>query len=337
MAKGFYTQTMVVLFEDVPSTEALRGSLAPKFEIVTPLAGGGDVWFGGAGLLLAYRREVNGAVVVDVVDRPWPDDMGSPKDGTSLFGAWGLGHLGPLTFPGNLARAAQQAWRWRKGGPTAASTHRAFVRLRLTYAGGARSDAPVMPQDCEPVHELEFLTRVARSLLDLPGSLAFFVPAGEVLLSRELLDGVLRHHAAHGLPPVAAWCNLRLFNLDGGWMLMDTVGNWQLDLPDMEAAFPKGSRDPGEVDEFLRNATDYHREQGAEVVKNGETMDSGRRPWRGHHFGESMVSPPRPVLRWIPVEASDVPQELVGTLAASEALRSDAKPPRPWWKRWLGR
>lgn len=337
MAKGFYTQTVVVLFELAPAVEALRAALAPGFEVVKSLDGGDDAWFGGPGLLVAYRREVNGALVVDVVDRPWPDDMGDPKDGTSLFGAWTLGQLGPLTFPGNLARAAQQAWRWRDGAPAAVAAHQGFVRLRLTYVGGASQDAPVMPRDCDPVHELEFLTRAARALLDLPSALAFFVPGGEILLSRELLDGISRHFHAHGLPPVAAWCNLRLFNLDGGWSLMDTVGNWQLDLPDMEAAFPKGSRDLGEVDEFLRNATDYHREKGADIVKDGETMDlSGRPPWRGLHFEDSLLSPPRRVLRWIPVDAPDVPQVL-GKTRAMDAPATGAEPPRRWWRRWMGR
>ena len=38
---------------------------------------------------------------------------------------------------------------------------------------------------------------------------------------------------------------------------MDTVGNGQFDLPDLEAAFPVDTIEPPDVHRFLRNTTLY--------------------------------------------------------------------------------
>ena len=112
MAKGQNSQGVVVLFDPAPTLEQLEAALADHGVLGRiPGGDGPDGWvFSGPALALPFRPEVNGKVLVDVVDRPWPDGMGDPEDGFMLFGAWSLGHFGPLTFPGNLERAAQHTW-----------------------------------------------------------------------------------------------------------------------------------------------------------------------------------------------------------------------------------
>ena len=90
-----------------------------------------------------------------------------------------------------------------------------------------------------------------------------------------------------GVPPLELWANVRLFTLIEGWLMMDTVGHPQLNapgkppFPDIEAVFPKGKCDPQDVDAFLRNLALYLLANGAETIKDGDTMlcmvpESGR-------------------------------------------------------------
>ncbi len=304
--KGFFTQGVVILLRAPVTIAAVRARLA-DFPVVKELPGAS--WeMGGPGLVVAYRRELNGAVTVDVVDRPWPDAMGDPKQEPMVFGAWSMGHFGPCTWPGGLQRAVQQAWAWpeaRQGGVP----HAGFVRLRVTYVGGA--DAPVMPEGCDARHELEYLTRMGQALLGLPEALCWFVPGGELLLPAAKLKAQVEWAAEHDVPAVDAWTNARLYNLPDGWQLMDTVGNGQLDVPELEAVFPADFAEPGDVAAFLRNATAYLVERGP-IIEDGNTMDGpGEVRWRAFEFEESVADPPRAVLRWFPEPAlARVPEPL---------------------------
>lgn len=82
----------------------------------------------------------------------------------------------------------------------------------------------------------------------------------------------MSYHREHNLPPLNVWTNIRLFNVTDDWLMMDTVGNWQLDIADQEAIFPKGAFSPQGVDNFLRNASLYILTNGP-VIKDGNTMD----------------------------------------------------------------
>jgi hypothetical protein len=49
-------------------------------------------------------------MAIDTVDRPWPDDMGDPKENAEVFAAWSMGHFGPYTYPGGLQRLMGQGY-----------------------------------------------------------------------------------------------------------------------------------------------------------------------------------------------------------------------------------
>ncbi|MCP4900309.1 MAG: DUF4261 domain-containing protein [bacterium] len=308
--KGSYTQGMMVLFDAPLSIEDLSNHLEGYG--LAKIIDECEEWaFGGPTVVIPYRPEVNGYVAVDIVDREWPDAMGSPEDDSVLFGAWAMGHFGPFAFPGNLQRAAQQSWHW-EAGKTLPFTHKAFVRIRSSYAFGASDDTPLMPKDYEPQDELLFVTSVARGLLGLPGAICYFDPNGETVYSAAGIDELMSRHANQDLMPQELWVNVRLFNLEDHdpWVVMDTVGMWQLDVPDHEAVFPADRYDPSEVAGFLRNTADYVFKNGL-IINDNDTMDGpGPMRWQAVTFDDPICSPPREVLRWIPRDGSTPPHQI---------------------------
>jgi Domain of unknown function (DUF4261) len=310
--KGQFTAGACVLFERPVSLEQLAGVLA-AFDVANRLPEGSDWAFRGPSLTLAFRPEVNGSVAVDTVDRPWPDPMGDPKTDPMLFGAWAMGNFGPFTFPNGLKRAAQHSWGWPEG-KTIPDRHTAFVRILASYVFGGEPKAPIFPPDYDPLAELEFVTDVALAVLRLPGALCYFNPNGEALRTAESLEASREFGRERALPPLDAYCNVRLFNVDDGWLVMDTVGNGQLgmpDLPDLEACTRKDRKyNLQQVDAFLRDTTLYVLRRG-EVLRDGDTIDGpGGVRWRAWNRRNGLIDPPRRTLRFFPQDGTDPPDVL---------------------------
>jgi uncharacterized protein DUF4261 len=311
MAKGYFTQCAVVLLEAAPRMAQVQELLRafPQDGVRTNPDPG---WMGGPeALVLPFRPEANGLIVVDWLESPWPDGMGDPQADPILFGAWSMGFFGPFTFPGSLERAVQHAWGWQDAGPTV-QRHQAFLRVRSSYAFGAKDDDPIFPEDYDPLPELEQVTEITRALLSLPEALCYFNPGGETLHTAAALEESLDHHADHDLPPFDIWSNIRFFNVEEGrWLMMDTVGMGQLDVEDHEACFPRGAFEPNDVAWFLRNAVLYLLRSGP-VVKAGDTMNGpGEVNWQAQTSEESLIAPPRRTLRWFPLDGSRIPESLL--------------------------
>jgi hypothetical protein len=169
----------------------------------------------------------------------------------------------------------------------------------------------VLPQDYNAEQELQFLTRVAGAMLECPGALCYFNPNGEVLLPKAVFHESLDYHTRQKLPPFDLWCNVRLFQLGGDWLLMDSTGNWQLDMVDVEVGFPKSLCTPQEVDRFIRNTSLYLLRHG-DVIKDGDTIDGpGNVRWQGKRFENGVSDPPRTTLRFLPCNQTGVPEMLV--------------------------
>ena len=308
--KGHFTQGVAVLLERPVSLDELPSCL-DSFHVVGRREAAEQWVFGGPSLLVEYRPQVNGYLSIDVVDRPWPDHMGDPKQEAMLFGAWSMGHFGPFAFPDNLKRAGEHCWAWEPA-RTIADGHNAFLRIRSSYVLGADGSAPVLPAEYDPLAELQFVTDVAVALLELPAALCYFNPNGELLRGCEEMVASLEYGRENGLPPIDIWSNVRLFRLPHDWTMMDTVGMWQLDVPDNEACFPTEGYDCNEVGNFLRNACLYVMEHG-EIIQDGDTMDGpGNVRWKARAFKEGLTEPPRRLLRWIPCDGSHPPPQLLG-------------------------
>ena len=334
MPKGFFTQAFTVLLSRQVTLDEVEKCLM-DYEVVKRVEASEDPNFGGASLIVAYRPEVNGYVSVDLFPSPWPDDMGDPKASPMLFATWSMGHFGPHTFPGGLKRACQQAWRWPEA-KSVAPRHVAVIRLRMSYVFGAGKDSPVIPRDYDPQHELRFLTKLVSSFASLDAALCYFNPNGEVVVPFDQFADSLKHSTGHQLPPLDLWSNIRLYNVDDTWKLMDSVGNSQLEILDHEVAFPQGLVDPQEVDHFIRNATAYILTHG-DVIKDGDTMDGpGNRRWQGKRFENGMSDPPREVLRWLPLNVPNIPAGLLGVKEAEAPdTKAEAKTKsKPFWKLW---
>lgn len=312
MPKGLFTASVCVLFEDLPALDAVQARLEDAGAVVRGRkeAAGKNPWLGGPSLVVEMRPEVNGLVTVDLADEPWPDTMGDPQNQTDLFAAWSFGAFGPFVFPGNLTRAAQHAIRWPEAGRTVGA-HSGFVRLRTSYVLGQSADAPVLPEGYDPLFELRFATDLAASLMDLPGSIAFFCPSGEVLTDAAQLRSALEERDRDELPPLDVFSNVRFFRIGDakGWALMDTIGMEQLGVTDIEAAFPMADIEPDAVAGFLRDLSLFHLNESP-TLETGDTIEGPGGVWRASLHETSLVPAPRATIRWRPTFGEKPPPDL---------------------------
>ena len=184
MSSDMFTQTLCVLLKTEVSLEAIAEALAtfhPKRQ-----RDGQVGWeFSGPALVLEIPDLETGYVVVDLVTRPWPDDMGFDQQESTLFQAWDSGQFGPYTFPGSLERATEQSWGWPDGDAVRDQCV-GFIRVRLGYHLDDENESEnELSQEFDPVSELESLTRICSELLRMPQAICYFNPSGEVLRDRE--------------------------------------------------------------------------------------------------------------------------------------------------------
>lgn len=302
LAKGFFTQGVSLLTNGQTTTDSLKSVLRQHgFDIVKESPAQENWAFGGATLVIAFLPDVNGYVAIDLVNQPWPDSMGDPQSDSMIFAAWSMGHFGPFAFPGSLARAQQHAWAWPPA-ETISEGHRGFIRLRTSYVFGAIKDAPVMPADYDPVAEMMFLSEAAIALLKAPGVKCYFNPNGEVLRDYNSLRDDWDPCIEQQNLPLSLWVNIRFFKLSETLGFMDTVGNAQLEIRDVEALFPLAEYDPGDIDYYLRNVTHYLLGLDREM-KSGEQIDGpgeSNLSWTIEVLDQGVIDPPRRVLRLYP-------------------------------------
>jgi hypothetical protein len=304
-----FTQCACVLFEQAPKMEEVVRVLAdwPVSGYRKQGSGEYDWALCGPGVVLDLRGE--GYAVVDVVDRPWPDDVQAALTTPALASAWRAGAFGPWSSPGGLARAVDQAGEGENG---ATARHGGFVRIRTAFAG----KGPPPKGRGGPTYDLMTITELATALMRLEGALAFFVPAGEALRDRKDLDEVARRKVGSAPPPVDLWSSVRAIALppeDGkSWLLLDVVGMTQLNLPDQEAIFAEGQEQPEAVEAMLRNAC--QRLLSGPIPPGSTADDAKGRRWKAS-AATGIVAPPRPVLRWLPEESAHLPEATLARLA----------------------
>lgn len=312
MAKGLFTQGMSVLLRRPIALDEIQRRLA-SFELIARQAS--DDEDSPETLVYEFRPEVGGHLLVTPAPVPWPDDMGDPDESPERFVAWSLGQFGPLAFPGGLERAASQSWGWDDA-PAAIQEHTAHIRLLISYVLGGEeedddNDLPLVPEDYDSLSELNTLTRAVTALLESPEALCYFNPGGEIIRDANQLRQGLNHAWSHELPPLDMWTNFRIFSGDEDWMIMDTVGNGQFDLPDMEVVCRREVYTPGDVESFLRHATLYLL-AGDEDVCTGDTADGpGNLTWSAIECGSSLCDPPRPTIRWFPNDDHEPPEHFL--------------------------
>lgn len=305
--KGQITATTCVLYERPVVFSQLEHAVGKDYEIAKTIEEPATEWmFSGATLVIPFRPEVRGFALVDLVDHPWPDSMGDPVKDTMLFAAWQSGQFGPYAQPGSLKRATEQSWAWAPG-KEVLENHTGFARARISYALGGGEGTRLFPDDYDPLAELQFLTQLTTKLMNLPQTLCWFNPNGEVLRGRAEVKDAIKYAEADGEPPLELWANVRLFNLVDGWLMMDTAGHSQFNapekptFPDFEAVFPKGKADPREMDAFFRNLALYLLANGPTTIKDGDTIDGPGGNWTVSARKNGLMMPPRNTFRLCPV------------------------------------
>lgn len=294
MPKGFFTQCIVILFEKTPTIQDIQLSIQGS-KIVKEVKGGDSWAISGDSILVEYDKKLNGYCTIDIVDRKWPDGMGDPKQSSDIFCAWTMGHFGPFTYPGALERAQQQAWHWNKA-PEISNRHTAFVRVRYSYAFGAKDDQPIIPEGYDSRGELRHAIELAYKIMNLKHCLCMFNPNGEILINSEMVKNALTRTDRLDIQDV--WCNVRMFNDGKGNLVFDTKGLGQIDLMDHEITINEKKCNPTEIASFLRNIASYTYANG-EVIKDGNTIDGPQmKKWKCRYQNESTLPGPREVISW---------------------------------------
>lgn len=316
MAKGLFTQGMCVLLRSPVALTELQEKLS-SFDFVGVQESSVDS-ASPETLVMSYRPNVGGHLLVTPSTDKWPDQMGDPEISPDIFVAWSLGQFGPLAFPGCLQRASEQCWGW-EGGEGVVQEHQCHVRLLISYVLGAdeseeddgdSDDVVLIPDDYDAIAELRFLTKAVSALLELPEAICYFNPGGEVLRDGNGLRQGLNYAWNYELPPLEMWTNIRLFNAEKSWVLMDTIGMGQLDMPDMEAVYDTDRYHPADVERFLRNAS-LHLMNAVDQFEDGDIADGpGEISWNAIQCAESLSDPPRETIRWFPDDGSEPPEEL---------------------------
>lgn len=278
----------------------------------------------GPSLTLEYSPKLGGVIEIDVVDRPWPDSMGGVGEDPALLAAWGTGYFGPFCSPGSLGRACQHNYTWREGSALAAS-HRAFLRIRLSYSLDSESEQARVPRGAKPAEECETMLAVAEALLEHPGALCYFNPNGETLAPLAALAQICEHYSKAGAPAINLLANRRIAKIENSdWMIMDTVGMGQLDVCDLEVCF-REEHDPNEIAVFLVNSA-LATTRGT-VYKDKHTLTGPRGVlFEVRRFSESILPPQREVLRLRPRDGTVSPPELG---FGDKPLGKSA-----WWQFW---
>ena len=302
------TQCVCVLLDRAPSISEIAKVLS-GYELLgeAPPAEGEHGWaFGGSSLTLTYRSEVNGRACIDVIDSSWPDEMGSPDREPTIFAAWSMGHFGPTTYPGALARAVTHHL-----GPAELSAvvprHRAVLRVRTSYVFGAGKDAPILPAHYDAIHELRFASEIQLRLASVPGVLVLFDPNAELLLAPERLASGL---AREGALPVDVWAGVRRLRPHdpAGWLLGDTLGMGQLDVVDQQIVMPFDHPSADNLGPLLCSIAAYDADLGGVVGPSDTASDAEGRGFTADWAGEALVGPPRPVLAWTPDDLEALPE-----------------------------
>ena len=189
-------------------------------------------------------------------------------------------------------------------------------RFLISYVFGIddpddEEEVPLLPEDYDPIKELDYLTKAVTAVLEAPEAICYFNPGGEVIRDATGLRQGLNHAWNHNLPALDMWTNVRIYRADEEWSLMDTVGNGQFDVPDLEAVFENDRFEPSEVEGFLRSASLYML-RGDEEIEDGDTADGpGQVSWRAIECEDALSDPPRPTIRWLPDDGTEPPAELL--------------------------
>lgn len=317
--KGFFSQCYIILVAEEIDFQELKKIIEEKYKIAKIVEGNENWEISNQSLVIPYRPEVNGFIAIDYVNKKWPDSMGS-KDEPILFGAWSTGNFGPFTYPNCLKRSIEQAWTLSAEEKQNIS-YNGFIRIKISYVFGANESATILPADYKPIDELIFLNKMVSHILLNNEESYFFNPNGEVLLPSGKFQESIKYSENNNIPALDVFSNVRLYRINERTTFMDSVGNHQLDIPDIEVINPKEKYNLNDISRFIRNTTYYMMINGL-VLKDGHTIDGpNNEKWKIYNFENGICDPPRNTIRIFPNAMADIPNQIMPQIKN-----------RKWWK-----
>lgn len=352
--KSFFNQCFVILFDKEINLNQLKPLLSKP--IVNERDNTDSHYFWGPTLAVEYQSKseplLNGQVYIDYINEQWPDDMGEKNK--EILAAWTMSHFGPYAFPGGLWRSTKQSWSWQEA-EDKVSNHCSYVRIRLNYISPKgnpnlkpeidrtklspdylqfeaelddetnelldelEEKSPTIPLDMiNPVEELEFMTEITLELLKHENAICYFNPNGEMLLTYDLLKDKYDYAINNQLPALTSWINIRLVNIKKNIYLMDSVGNDQLDIHDIEVLFNNEDFEFADIDNFIRSLSQYIFDKKVKIADYGEFEGPNESKWLAFNIEfkkdfENLYPPSRETLRLIPEDYKKLPKEYLPT------------------------
>ncbi|MCI0680964.1 MAG: DUF4261 domain-containing protein, partial [Gemmataceae bacterium] len=146
------------------------------------------------------------------------------------------------------------------------------------------------------------LNKIVLALFKAPGVLCYFNPNGEVLRDGDSFRDHEKSCREQEIIPLELWANIRFLHVNEAIWFMDTVGNAQLDLQDVEAFYPKDKYKAEDIDHYLRNVTLYLMSLDR-TLQSGEEIDGpgeGDLSWTMDILEQGAIEPPRHIVRLYP-------------------------------------
>ncbi len=306
MSHGLTTQAIALLFSSAPTLDKLREALASYTPTLRECE---DSWPAQSPSLSFSIPDVpETSAIIDIVHQPWPDDLSQDDHSSDIFLAWKLGHFGPVARPVALSRALTRTFLTHNESQ-AVREHNSFLRLRTmstdpnALAKGSAIKTPLLA--CQ---HLAILDRLAVQLLDLPGALAYFNPAGANVLSRNHFNHFTKQAQDLGLINTLVWTNRFFYTVNDHWSFFETLGNRQFHLPDLELPLSSAHHEhiPA-CKTFLANLT-------LQMINNrqfiaSDTLVAGPADlnYKAHYFPVSLVEPDRPIILLLPEGMDELP------------------------------
>ncbi len=253
-------------------------------------------------LTVSYPKWAGSRVVIDVVNEPWDDTLGDPDQDARRYLARTLGALGGHCYPGALERAIKQLHANQKESGRA-QEHQAYVRLRLLAPWDGEGAGPD-PKARDWYGELEFMSWMVLTLLDMPGAVAYLNPAAELIIDRDGMARTLEQCQKREVRPLALWVNRREFDHGQRWWLLDTLGNGQLGLPDLEV-FMKGERPSAWVPGFMTDVSQHMYGNREPIEDKDLVTDAIGNVWQASNHEASLGPPSRRVVMFKLVGGGD--------------------------------
>jgi len=240
------------------------------------------------------------AVLIEVIDSPWPDAREAEQD------------LGPFSYRGALQRACRFNVNWTQA-DEAADKHRGVVLVRM-LSGPSEPSSPV-----EVLTRLVALAKVTLAIGTLPDVSGYFCPGGEIFVPVEVLEEILQASKVAGFPPLDLFANLRLSWLDDRWVIFETIGNAQLGLRDFEVFADSEQHDLNEIASWLRRWTWQHLRPEKAFEDGSIAEGPGQARFDVIFAEDALLEPKRPVIRLIAQDEAKMPDGLPQRLRIDHA------------------